>query len=65
MEQARAQLTDTSVLRGKLEGEIAVLQEKSVPSGAMKHICRAEKRHCASEIDARNADKEKAAAAAK
>ena len=28
MEQARAQLTDTSVLRGKLEGEIAVLQEK-------------------------------------
>lgn len=47
MEQARAQLTDTSVLRGKLEGEIAVLQEKTVPSGAMKHICRAEKRRCA------------------
>lgn len=64
MEQARAQLTDTSVLRGKLEGEIAVLQEKSVPSGAMKHICRAEKRRCARRLTHETPTK-KAAAAAK
>ncbi len=59
MEQARAQLTDTSVLRGKLEGEIAVLQEKiRFIRGNEAHL-QSRKETLRKEIDARNADKEK------
>ena len=50
MEQARAQLTDTSVLRGKLEGEIAVLQNvhtDAVVAEVYKAVIAARGRICA------------------
>lgn len=47
MEQARAQLTDTSVLRGKLEGEIAVLQEKIRSIRGNEAHLQSRKRRCA------------------
>ena len=59
MEQARAQLTDTSVLRGKLEGEIAVLQEKIRSIRGNEAHLQSRKETLRKEIDARNADKEK------
>ena len=59
MEQARAQLTDTSVLRGKLEGEIAVLQEKVRSIRGNEAHLQSRKETLRKEIDARNADKEK------
>ena len=59
MEQARAQLTDTSVLRGKLEGEIAVLQEKIRSIRGNEAHLQSRKETLRKEIDARIADKEK------
>lgn len=59
MEEERAKLTDTSVMRGKLEGEIAVLQEKirSIRGNEAHLISR--KETLSGEIAARNCDKEK------
>ena len=59
MEQARAQLTDTSVLRGKLEGEIAVLQEKIRSIRGNEAHLQSRKETLRKEIDARIVDKEK------
>lgn len=59
MEQARAQLTDTSVLRGKLEGEIAVLKEQiNSVRGSGDHL-KGRRETLQREIDSRNADLEK------
>lgn len=47
MEQARAQLTDRPSCAESWRVKLPSCRKKSVPSGAMKHICRAEKRRCA------------------
>ncbi|MBQ7839295.1 MAG: chromosome segregation protein SMC [Lachnospiraceae bacterium] len=56
MEEARAQLTDTSVLRGKLEGEIAVLKEQiNSVRGNEQHL-KSRRETLQQEIDSRNAE---------
>lgn len=57
MEEARAQLTDTSVLRGKLEGEIAVLKEQiNSVRGNEEHL-QSRRETLQGEIDSRNGQK--------
>ena len=59
MEEDRAKLTDTSVMRGKLEGEIAVLQEKIRSIHSNEAHLQNRRETLAGEITARNLDREK------
>lgn len=59
MEEGRARLTDTSVMRGKLEGEIAVLQEKIRSIRGNEAHLQSRRETLLSEIGARKRDKEK------
>lgn len=58
IEQARTNLADTSVLRGKLEGEINVLKEQiNSAKGNEKHLITRQE-NVQAEIDVKNIDKE-------
>ena len=59
MEEDRAKLTDTSVMRGKLEGEIAVLQEKIRSIHSNEAHLQNRRETLTGEITARNLDREK------
>ena len=59
MEEERAKLTDTSVMRGRLEGEIAVLQEKIRSIRGNEAHLRSRRETLTGEINARNQDREK------
>ncbi len=59
MEEERARLTDSSVLRGKLEGEIAVLQEQIRSVHNNEGHLQNRRETPQQEIDTRNAEKEK------
>ncbi len=59
MEEDRAKLTDTSVMRGKLEGEIAVLQEKIRSIHSNEAHLQNRRETLIGEITARNLDREK------
>ncbi len=58
MEQARAQLTDSSVLRGKLEGEIAVLKEQINSIRGNEGHLKSRQETLQAEIDSRSAQRE-------
>ncbi len=58
IEQARASLTDTSVLRGKLEGEINVLKEQIHSAKGNAEHFQSRLKTVQGEIDARNEDKD-------
>ena len=60
MEEDRAKLTDTSVMRGKLEGEIAVLQEKIRSIHSNEAHLQNRRETLTGEITARNLDREAA-----
>ena len=57
MDEARAQLTDTSVLRGRLEGEIAVLKEQINSIRGNEGHLKNRRETLQGEIDTRNAEK--------
>lgn len=58
IEQARSNLTDTSVMKGKLEGEVNVLKEQiNSARGNEQHLCTRQE-NVQKEIDAKNVDKE-------
>ena len=59
IEQARTSLTDTSVLRGKLEGEINVLKEQLHSAGENEQHLRHRQESVQTEIDAKNLDRDK------
>ena len=59
MEEARALLTDTSVLRGKLEGEIAVLNEQIHSAEGNEAHFLTRKQNLTDEIQVRQASREK------
>ncbi|MDO4292615.1 MAG: chromosome segregation protein SMC [Eubacteriales bacterium] len=59
MEETRAELTDTSVLRGRLEGQIAVLQEKIRSIRGNEAHLESRRETLQGEIAARSADREK------
>ncbi len=58
IEQERASLTDTSVLRGKLEGQINVLKEQIKSAKSNEEHFMARKASLQAEIDAKLKDKE-------
>ena len=58
IEQARTSLTDTSVLRGKLEGEINVLKEQIHSARGNEEHFQNRLKTVQSEIDAKNVDKD-------
>lgn len=58
IEQARATLTDTSVLRGKLEGEINVLKEQIHSAKGNEEHFQNRLRAVQGEIDEKNVDKD-------
>ncbi|MGN1148280.1 MAG: chromosome segregation protein SMC, partial [Lachnospiraceae bacterium] len=58
IELARTNLTDTSVLRGKLEGEINVLKEQIHSANDNEQHFRNRQKNVQAEIDAKNVDKE-------
>ncbi|MGN1180494.1 MAG: chromosome segregation protein SMC [Suilimivivens sp.] len=58
IEKSRASLTDTSVLRGKLEGEINVLKEQIHSAKSNEDHLRQRKETVQKEIDEKNKDKE-------
>ena len=59
IEQARTSLTDTSVLRGKLEGEINVLKEQLHSAGENEQHLKHRQASVQAEIDAKNLDRDK------
>lgn len=59
IEQARTSLTDTSVLRGKLEGEINVLKEQLHSAGENEQHLKHRQASVQSEIEAKNLDRDK------
>ena len=59
IEAARTQLTDTGLLRGKLEGEINVLKEQINSAKGNEGHLRSRLSTVQSEIDEKNTDKEK------
>lgn len=59
IEQARTSLTDTSVLRGKLEGEINVLKEQLHSAGENEQHLKRRQASVQAEIDAKNLDRDK------
>ena len=59
IEETRAQLTDTSVLKGKLEGEIAVLKERIHSIRGNESHLKSRRETLQGELDLRSADKEK------
>ncbi|MBQ9136842.1 MAG: chromosome segregation protein SMC [Lachnospiraceae bacterium] len=58
IEEARTNLTDTSVLRGKLEGEINVLKEQIHSAGDNEQHLKNRQTNVQAEIDTKNVDKE-------
>lgn len=58
IEEARNSLTDTSVLRGKLEGEINVLKEQIHSAKDNEQHFKTRQNNVQAEIDAKNVDKE-------
>ena len=58
IEQARTSLTDTSVLRGKLEGEINVLKEQIHSAKGNEEHFQSRLKTVQGEIDAKNVDKD-------
>ncbi len=58
IEEARTNLTDTSVLRGKLEGEINVLKEQIHSAGDNEQHLKNRQANVQAEIDTKNVDKE-------
>ncbi len=59
IEQARVSLTDTSVLRGKLEGEINVLKEQIHSAEDNEKHLKTRQQNVQAEIDEKNVDKDK------
>ena len=59
MEETRARLTDSSVLKGKLEGEIAVLKEQINSVRGNEGHLKSRQENLQKEIDARNTELEK------
>ncbi len=59
IEQARVSLTDTSVLRGKLEGEINVLKEQIHSAEDNEKHLKIRQQNVQAEIDEKNVDKDK------
>ena len=59
IEQARTSLTDTSVLRGRLEGEINVLKEQLHSAGENEQHLKHRQASVQAEIDAKNLDRDK------
>ncbi len=57
IEEARTNLTDTSVLRGKLEGEINVLKEQIHSAGDNEQHLKNRQANVQAEIDLKNVDK--------
>lgn len=57
IEQSRSMLTDTSVLRGKLEGEINVLKEQIKSAGSNEEHLKSRKAAVQKEIDEKSGDK--------
>ena len=58
IEQSRSMLTDTSVLRGKLEGEINVLKEQIKSAGSNEEHLKSRKMSVQKEIDEKTKDKD-------
>ncbi len=58
IEQSRSALTDTSVLRGKLEGEINVLKEQINSAGSNEEHLKTRQENVQKEIDEKSKDKE-------
>jgi len=58
IEQSRSMLTDTSVLRGKLEGEINVLKEQIKSAGSNEEHLKSRKMAVQKEIDEKTKDKD-------
>ena len=58
IEQSRSMLTDTSVLRGKLEGEINVLKEQIKSAKSNEEHFQTRKASVQKEMDAKLLDKE-------
>lgn len=59
IEQARTSLTDTSVLRGKLEGEMNVLKEQLHSAGENEQHLRHRQASVQAEIDVKKLDRDK------
>ena len=57
IEQSRSALTDTSVLRGKLEGEINVLKEQIKSAGSNEEHLKSRQETVQKEIDEKSEDK--------
>ncbi len=58
IEQSRSALTDTSVLRGKLEGEINVLKEQIKSAGSNEEHLKSRQETVQKEIDEKSKDKD-------
>ncbi len=58
IEQSRSALTDTSVLRGKLEGEINVLKEQIKSAGSNEEHLKSRQETVQKEIDEKSGDKD-------
>ena len=58
IEQSRSALTDTSVLRGKLEGEINVLKEQIKSAGSNEEHLKSRQETVQKEIDEKTKDKD-------